>query len=123
MFARTHHSWISALPGQTTRAKQPHSLCLIAACAHSPLDQEYYPIAIPRDVLYAVCCFAYEVGNVDRRQWIRAVNFEPVTRSDRTKRLARLQGWQGTFQTGEIKLCRRHGTKRIAFRSRGQVQT
>jgi len=111
------------LPGQTLRANQPYSLCLIAACNDSPFDQKYYPVAVARGVLDAVSRFANEIGNVDRRQWVRAVDFEPITWPDRTERLARLKGWQGAFQTGEIKLYRCHGRKSIVFRNRGQAQT
>src|SRR5215217_5936244 len=55
-----------------------------------------------------VAGFPDQIGNIDHRQWIGAVDFEEVARWDRLQRFARFQRRQRAFETGKIEFHSRH---------------
>src|SRR5215216_865503 len=58
--------------------------------------------------LNLVAGFPDQIGNIDHRQWIGAVDFEEVARCDRLQRFARFQRRQRAFETGKIEFYSRH---------------
>src|SRR6185312_16271073 len=74
-------------------------------------DQEHDAIVGARRDLDAVAGFLDQVRNIDHRQWIGAMDFQPVARFQRLERLSRFQRGQWTFQSGEIEPGGGHACK------------
>ena len=72
------------------------------------LDQENDTAFRALSYLDLVAGFTDQIGDVDHRERIGAVNFQEIARRDRLQRLARFKCRQGAFETGKIELCRVH---------------
>jgi len=51
-----------------------------------------------------IASFADQIGDIDNRQRIGAVNFQEIAGRERFQGFARLQCRQRTFETGEVEL-------------------
>jgi hypothetical protein len=97
-----------AMPEYAAPVTSGHLMRQSVRTVHSPFDQKYNAIAVPKGCLNAISGFANEIGNVDDGQRIGALDFQPIARFERAKRLAGLQSRQRTFESGKVEFGRRH---------------
>ena len=85
-------------------AKRPD----LGAGATSFFDEKYDSALGPLRGLEPVAGFADEIGNVDGGERIGATDLQEIAWPQQFQRFTRFQGWQGTIQSHQVKLCDRH---------------